>query len=433
MIRRYIILLFCLMATASLWAQEKVVRQDTIRCKVYFRQGYATIVPNYMNNRSTLETFIANTSRWMADPNVSIRKILITSGSSPDGVNKLNERLSQKRSDTIIRYLKEHTQLDMNLVEVSSTGVDWEELTKLVEQSELVPDKTQLLKILKDNSTVWTSTDQETRWKKQQILALSNRKTYQWLYDNLFPQLRHAGASIACVIEQTVYKPVKPPKEEATEPVVQEEPQNVVVEPVPVVTEASLTSPTHQESFRWALKTNGLYLAALVPNIGIEYVAKDNWSIAGNWMYAWWKNDVNRRWRVYGGDVAVRRWFGRQAESKSLTGHHVGIYAQALTYDFCLNEKGYMGGQPGGNLWDKLHYAFGVEYGYSLPIARRLNLDFALGIGYMGGTYHEYRVIDDCKVWQATKNRKWFGPTKAEVSLVWFLGKSYSKKEGGAQ
>ena len=115
-----------------------------------------------------------------------------------------------------------------------------------------------------------------------------------------------------------------------------------------------------------------------------------------------------------------------------LTGHHLGIYGQVLTYDFEAGGRGYMGGEPGGTLFDRANFAGGVEYGYSLPVARRLNLDFTLGIGYMGGKYYEYKPIDDCYVWQATKQRHYFGPTKLEVSLVWLLGRdNINKGKGG--
>lgn len=189
---------------------------------------------------------------------------------------------------------------------------------------------------------------------------------------------------------------------------------------------------TGSKQMQWALKTNALYDIALVPNIGAELYWGKDWSAGANWMYAWWNNDVSRKyWRVYGGDLYLRKWFGQKAKERPFTGHHVGLYVQALTYDFCNGKKGYMGGEPGSNLWDKASVAAGVEYGYSLPIARRLNLDFAIGIGYLQGKYHEYKVEDDCYVWQATKNRKWFGPTKAEVSLVWLWGKYKSNKEKG--
>ena len=45
--------------------------------------------------------------------------------------------------------------------------------------------------------------------------------------------------------------------------------------------------------------------------------------------------------------------------------------------------------------------------------------------------YKEYEPQGDRYVWQATRQRHWFGPTKAEVSLVWLLGGSGRSKKGG--
>lgn len=83
-----------------------------------------------------------------------------------------------------------------------------------------------------------------------------------------------------------------------------------------------------------------------------------------------------------------------------------------------------MAGQPGGNIFDQANLGAGIEYGYSLPIAPRLNLDFTASVGYMGGKCWEYVAEDDCYVWQRTKKTRWFGPTKLEVSLVWPIGKA---------
>ena len=126
--------------------------------------------------------------------------------------------------------------------------------------------------------------------------------------------------------------------------------------------------------------------------------------------------------RITAGDVSLRKYFGAMAAEKPLQGHHIGINAQMLTYDIEFGGKGYMGGKPGGTLWDRMNYTVGAEYGYSMPVARRLNIDFSLAAGYMGGRYYEYTPLDGHYVWQATKNRKWIGPTKVEVSLVWLLG-----------
>ena len=168
--------------------------------------------------------------------------------------------------------------------------------------------------------------------------------------------------------------------------------------------------------FYMAAKTNRLYDLAIVPNVGLEFYLGKNFSVAGNWMYSWWKSDPKAwYWRTYGGDLAVRYWFGKAAEKKPLTGHHVGLYGQIVTYDFEVGGRGYLG--------DRWSYGGGVEYGYSLPIAKRLNIDFNLGVGYLGGEFKEYLPIDGHYVWQATKYRHWVGPTKLEVSLTWLLGR----------
>ena len=105
------------------------------------------------------------------------------------------------------------------------------------------------------------------------------------------------------------------------------------------------------------------------------------------------------------------------------------MYYKVQTFDFELGGRGYMGGEPGGDIFDRACFGGGIEYGYSLPIARRLNIDFSAGIGYLGGKYYEYIPIDQCYVWQATKNLHYFGPTKVEVSLVWLIGRgNYNKK-----
>ena len=181
-----------------------------------------------------------------------------------------------------------------------------------------------------------------------------------------------------------------------------------------------------EKPFYMDIKTNMIYDVALVPNIGAEFYLGKNFSVVGNWMYSWWKSDkVAWYWRTYGGDLGVRYWFGKAAKEKPLTGHHVGLYGQIITYDFELGGRGYLG--------DKWTYGGGIEYGYSLPVAERLNIDFNLGLGYLGGEYKEYLPIDGHYVWQVTKRRQYLGPTKAEISLVWLIGRGNVNKEKGGK
>ena len=168
--------------------------------------------------------------------------------------------------------------------------------------------------------------------------------------------------------------------------------------------------------FYMGVKTNLLYDLALIPNVGVEFALGKRFSVVGNWMYSWWKSDkVAWYWRTYGGDLAVRWWFGKVAKEKPLQGHHIGPYGQIITYDFELGKKGFLA--------DKWSWSAGLEYGYSWPVGRRLNIDCTIGAGYHTGDFYEYLPIDGHYVWQATKRRQYIGPTKLEVSLVWLLGR----------
>lgn len=192
--------------------------------------------------------------------------------------------------------------------------------------------------------------------------------------------------------------------------------------------------PELQKAFYMSLHTNMLYDATTIPNIGAEFYLGKNISLAGNWWYAWWKSDSRSRyWRTYGGYLAGRYWLGSAAKRKPLTGHHLGVYAQMMLYDFEWGGKGYMSGNCGRNIFDHPTYGFGVEYGYSLPVGRRLNIDFTLGLGYLGGRYYVYTPADGHYVWLSTHNRHWWGPTKAEISLVWLLGHGNINKKGDRQ
>lgn len=174
-----------------------------------------------------------------------------------------------------------------------------------------------------------------------------------------------------------------------------------------------------------ALKTNLLYDAVLIPNVGVEVSLGKQWTASADWFYTWFSSDSRHRyWQGYGGYLTVRRYFANHStlntpHSTFPTGHHLGAYVLGMTYDVEWGGRGYQA--------DHFGFGAGVEYGYALPIGSRLLLDFSIGIGFQDGEYKEYEPVGDRYVWQATRQRHWFGPTKAEVTLKWLLG----KKGGG--
>lgn len=245
-----------------------------------------------------------------------------------------------------------------------------------------------------------------------QLKVLDGGKPYRYMYSRLFPELRKAGVKVVAVYRVDDLVSDSRTLLEAA-----------FVEPAEIRISTGVDVMPEAQKKPWyaGVKTNMLYDALLVPNGGLEIYLGKNWSIDAYWMYAWWKSDrVHNYWRTYGGDVELRKWLGSAAKRKPLTGHHIGAYAQIVTYDFELGGRGYLA--------DRWSYAAGVSYGYSLPVAKRLNIDFSIGLGYMGGEYKEYLPQDGHYVWQSTKRRHWIGPTKAEISLVWLIGRGNTNK-----
>lgn len=190
--------------------------------------------------------------------------------------------------------------------------------------------------------------------------------------------------------------------------------------------EIPLSPAGHASGSRLFLTTNLLYDAALVPNIGVGIGLTDRVTLLADWMYARWSNrDKRRYWRIYGGDVEARYRVGNSHKCSPLGGHHVGVYGSMACYDFQT------GRDHRGVLSDKYNYAVGLSYTYSLPVASRLHIDFSLGVGYLWGIYKKHTPIDDCDVWFSTNKLRWFGPTRAGVSLVWMFGKAYNDRKGG--
>ncbi len=441
--KKTVLFLISVLFFGALRAQESP-HTDTLGVKVYFRQGYSLLEPSYRDNGVRLAAFAAHVESLQRDTLVRVKSIRVTGTASPDGTSRSNERLSENRAKNIIAWFEERFSFPGVSFDAHAEGIDWAGLTALVETSEM-PYRDEVLNILY-NTPEWIIRDgRVVDGRKRQLGLLRGGRAWWYMAEHFFPQLWSGGMHLSCEIERRIVP--QPEPEPASEP----QPEPEVAEelgcesvhiPDPVVGQTPAPEPAAEiaaqpvvpegKPFYMSLKTNLLYDAALVPNLGAEFYVGRGWSLGGSWMYAWWKNDRRHNyWRIYGGELDVRRYFGRRAAEKPLTGHHVGLYGQMLTYDFERGGKGCLGGKPGGTLWDKMSWGVGLEYGYALPIGRRLNLDFGIGVGYLGGEYWEYKPVDNHYVWQATKHRHWFGPTKAEVSLVWLIGSGNFNRKGG--
>jgi tetratricopeptide (TPR) repeat protein len=136
-----------------------------------------------------LEAFVKSTKE---EENKEFKGIEISAYASPDGPEKLNERLSEQRKKTADQYLakvvgktkmsKEDAQTLYNL---KSTSEDWDGFKKLVEAS-TIEDKDLILRVLSMYS------DPVVREKEIKNISA----TYKVLADDILPQLRRSDITV---------------------------------------------------------------------------------------------------------------------------------------------------------------------------------------------------------------------------------------------
>lgn len=430
------IVMVVLMPTTLLANAYAASIQDSLRTTIYFRPGYSLLELSYRDNAANMKALTQGIQTIKGNPCVQLQHIRILSAASPEGNSALNKRVAKRRGERLRDYLKETLVLPDSIFTVSSAGEDWQGLAALIAK-EKTPWRNKALQIIRHTPEWVTRNGKVVDGRKRQLQNLDGGKAWKYMLDNHFYTLR-TGAVVVCEIKTLAAestpsaaeasleqaRPEQARPESASQQPASQSPSSPPFPAIPSQVHPSSESQAPSVASYFALKSNLLYDALLVPNLSLEASIGSGWTLGAGGMFAWWSKDAKHRyWRIYGGDLEIRKYFGTLSKSKPLQGHHLGIYGDFLTYDFEFGAKGYQ---------SKATYAAGIKYGYSHPIANRLNLDFALGIGYLHSNYKTYVPRDGCYVYQETKKRKWLGPTQAEISLVWLLGKgNTNKKKGG--
>lgn len=409
-------MILCFAAAALQGAPSSVIVRDSV--ETFFRLNNAVLDTAYFHNGERLDTCF---SALAENPSLDITGVNVVGAASPEGGEGLNQRLSDARAHNLLNYISHTIILPDSLVRITPEGRDWTNMRRLVEADSSFPQRKGVLGIIDSYGPTLAGNPSAEDDCMHRIMQLDGGTAYRYLRENVFPLLRKA--IVVVEYDRPFIRHISPLEAGNPQLAVDLSPEAADIVAVPYL------SPAPQRPIYMALRTNMLFDLAAVPNATLEYYVGKGWSVTGGGMYAWWSNDSRHRyWRIYGGELGVRKWLGRAAARKPLTGHHIGAYVGVVTFDFEWGKRGYMGGLPHGTLLDRCMIVGGVEYGYSLPIARRLNLDFTLGVGYFGGKYIKYDPVNGKYFEDSQVRLNYFGPTKLEVSLVWLLGHCNTNK-----
>lgn len=381
------LMFFCISANAQ---HERKQYEYSYIQRFYFKLDKYNIDESLENNAASVDSILYKL-RDLKNMGAEGLRVHVIGSASLEASEEYNARLADNRSRAFINFMNRFSLLEGVDMHADNGVYDWNVLYDNVQHSDC-PHKADLLRILEIPNADINISD-----RKKRILALGDGATYKYIAARFFKLMRY------CSIRITADKmPSAPVVVDTVKP-----------EPVQVVMEKP------KKNFLVGLRTNLLMDVVVMPNIGIDFYVSDKVTLGVNWMYTWIHSDKKSiYWRAYGGDIHADYWFKGKSHSP-WTGHHLGVYAQMLTFDFEWKDKGYQA--------PKWSFGGGINYGYAVSLNRHLSLDFNIGIGYLGGKLYHYdpseKENEHDKYYKTkSENLKWFGPTKAEISLIWKIG-----------
>ncbi|OKZ14960.1 MAG: hypothetical protein BHV81_16760 [Butyricimonas synergistica] len=188
---------------------------------------------------------------------------------------------------------------------------------------------------------------------------------------------------------------------------VQQQPEQPSSEVLPMVSQS--------ETYRFALRTNLLYDAMLLPTLGVEWRVNRDWSVKLDGSLSGWGSNRDKVQKIWLLNPEVRWYLLR--DRRFYVGAS-GSYGEYNIYKYPVGslfskDTGYQ-----GSLWSA-----GVTVGYQLCLSRHFSVDFNLGLGYARSKYDSFGMTDGVRVSkERDKSKNFFGPTQAGISLVWTFG-----------
>lgn len=237
----------------------------------------------------------------------------------------MNHTLSEKRARNVRAYILEKTSLVDSVVHVGPSDVGWELLSEMIAASDQ-PWRDEAVEIIA-NTPIWIFEEGRiVDGRKNRLCMLRGGRAWRYMSEHFFPVLRNTRFQIIYekellhkplieakegVTDGNVFKAEKLETDLVTADTLMFESENGVVHDAHVEisgeglvnggTEMGLQETGKEQSRKerrrgLLLKTNLLYDAVTVPNVGLEIPLGTVWSVGVNWMYAWWSNGAKHRY-----------------------------------------------------------------------------------------------------------------------------------------
>lgn len=265
---------------------------------IYFTGGFVTPVHFAVNRdvpqpNDRLKPAFGLLDEIRHDPVYRLSYIWIGGSASPEGPADWNLRLGQRRADALTRLIGDQTGLSAEWFRTDNLGEDWTSFERMLASDRRIPKRDEVLEILR------STPDNEAR--KRKIRDLDGGQTWKQIIRELFPPLRNARMVI-------VYQR---PKNDSigAEAAFPAPLLRVAEQPLPA---AGLPAAPERgcSCGKWliAAKTNLLFDAALVANLGIEISPCAHWSLDIPVWYSPYNITSRRNIRLLAVQPEIRWW-----------------------------------------------------------------------------------------------------------------------------
>lgn len=390
------------MAQSHKMADDAQVREEM---RIHFRASKTYIDKSYMNNDSALQQIVEWAEKRQRDSMVDVVSVAFYGACSPEGSVSFNHYLSSTRLSRLENYVRQRVNIPENIIVRNDHYIAWEELKKMVEESN-IENKDEILAILRSENT---STGEQLDSRIRALKNMDNGKTWNMLLNRYFAHMRNAYMVIVTKKSELAER-----LEELRTPMPLTKllsDQNVDIKPTSIIP-AVVATATKQSHYMY-VKTNIVGLALLNANVGVEFDLGNYLSLNIPVSYS----AINYftptiKFRNFSVQPELRVW-----PMKNNDGLFVGAHMGFAYYNFAFNGdwryQDHNGTSPtlGG----------GLSLGYRMPISRDKNwkLEFAVGAGVYPLHYDVFYNLKNVKegTLYETRNGNYIGLDNVTIGI----------------
>lgn len=172
----------------STYRQVITEGSKSLSCYLNYPQGSAKIIPDFENNSSELRKLDDFIRQVFRDSLIYVDSIRLSGYCSIEGSYGVNERLAKTRVMGFKNYLDNEYDLSQRYpIRVNWVAEDWDELLKLVEDSDM-PKRDEVIYLI-ENVGVFQG-------REKRLMDLDNGVPYRYMSKHFFPGLRRVEITV---------------------------------------------------------------------------------------------------------------------------------------------------------------------------------------------------------------------------------------------